>query len=174
MNRFKVFGCAFGSVLLLIAGAMLLFDVHYNVSRSMPFGFYRIVSGTPVVGDLVVFDLPADSTFYPLAKERKYPVCNLLKQLVAIEGDSLKISVQGIEINDSLYRGSHALLTDSAGRPLPVYLNSGVLPEGQGLALSGFCVDSFDGRYFGSVPMAVLKKVVPVFIFNHWSSYAFY
>jgi conjugative transfer signal peptidase TraF len=161
------------AVLLFVLGmstALFLAGVHYNVSRSMPAGLYCLASGRPVVGDLVTFDLP-DCAFRPLAVRRGYPCRNLLKKLVAVSGDQIKISAEGIAVNGVLQPFSRALKTDSAGRTLPVYLNSGVLPEGRALVLSGFCVDSFDGRYFGTVSEQSLRRVVPLITFNDWSSY---
>lgn len=111
-----------------------------NLTPSMPRGFYRLVPGKPVKGDLVSFCL--HGKFADLARKRGYlqaGSCSnglrpLLKRLVAMPGDSIQIKTLNIHLVDS-----------------------------QGLAKHD---GSFDSRYFGLVPLESLQRVEPLLVFN--------
>jgi type IV secretory pathway protease TraF len=54
---------------------------------------------------------------------------------------------------------------DSQGRALLSALPEGIIPPGMALLLAKH-PGSFDGRYFGLVPLDALQRVKPVFVFN--------
>lgn len=145
------------SLLLLMAwGAGL----RVNVTASLPLGLYRLCPGEPDKGDYVSFCLEGE--YAALALERGYVgpgLCSsglrpLLKQVVGLPGDVVKTA------------GLPALEADSLNRPLSSALRDGRIPMGMALVLAPHG-GSFDGRYFGLVPLASLQRVKPVFVFQH-------
>ncbi|NDV24858.1 conjugative transfer signal peptidase TraF [Desulfovibrio sp. JC022] len=136
-----------------------------NLTDSMAHGVYQIVPGKPMRGDLITFSLDEQNPYFSIALERHYLGWNnrpLLKVLVGLPGDTLQIDKEGISINSELLPRSKAKPTDRHGKPLPIFLNSTVIPSGKCLALSTHSENSFDGRYFGLVDLDRLQRVVPV------------
>ena len=134
-------------------------DYRVNTTDSTPQGIYRVAPGSPGKGDFVMFCLEGD--FAELAKERGYvkagscsnglrPLCKIL---VGLPGDAVDTSKLSF------------CMVDSKGRAVPSILEDGVIPEGFALVLTEH-PGSFDGRYFGLVPLNSLVRVVPVYIFG--------
>ncbi|MDL2209715.1 conjugative transfer signal peptidase TraF [Desulfovibrio sp. OttesenSCG-928-I05] len=141
-----------------------LAGLRVNVTASLPLGLYRLCPGTPGKGDYVSFCLEGE--YAQLALERGYVASGscpsglrpLLKQVAGLHGD-----VAG-DVMDAA--GLHALEADSLHRPLASALRDGRIPPGMALVLSPHG-GSFDGRYFGLVPVASLQRVEPVLVFHH-------
>lgn len=130
-----------------------------NPTPSLPKGIYRLAPDEPAKGDLVSFCLQGE--FAALAKERGYIQAGscenglrpLLKRLAGLPGDYIEA-------------GSLAVRSvDSQGRPMPSALTSGVISSGMALVLTDH-EGSFDSRYFGLVPLEILQRVEPVFVFT--------
>lgn len=83
-----------------------------------------------------------------------------LKQVLALPGDWVDVSPDGIRVNGQEIANSARLAVDGAGRPLPPLPVSGVVPTDQIWLLSGHALESFDSRYFRPVatPLWVLDK----------------
>ena len=152
----------------LIAAIFLLFlfyaiGLRINFTASAPFGIYMLVSGTPAKGEMASFCLDSwAGEWLALAEERSYlgpgfcprGLRPLLKTVSGLQGEDT-----GRYTNLSL---RHA---DSMGRPLPASrLQDGQIPDGFALML-GQHEGSFDSRYFGLVPAAALRRVLPVLTF---------
>lgn len=150
--------------------------LRFNPTPSLPKGIYRIAPGAPERGDLVAFCLESP-VWTSLARERGYlgsgscpsGLRPLLKRLVGLPGDAVTVTPDGIQIKSAA--GSVGVWSapgrseDSMGRPLPESsLRVGVIPDGLALALAGH-PGSFDGRFFGLVPLAGMTRVVPVCTF---------
>jgi len=146
--------CGLGLFLLLLWCAGL----RVNLTPSLPKGIYALRPGTPGKGDLVSFCLEGE--FADLARERGYLQAGscpsglrpLLKMVTGLPGDVIP--------NDL-----HLWSADSLGRALPSALPEGIIPPGMALVLAKH-PGSFDGRYFGLVPLDALQRVKPVFVFN--------
>lgn len=164
------------ALMLLLAALLFLEGFRFNATASMPRGIYQLVVGTTSFqrGDPVslCFDV---EPFATLARDRGYlrpgscpdGLQPLLKVVAGLPGDILEIGQDGIRINGRLQPGSRVALADSHARPMPEsLLASGTIPEGMVLVLSGEHPGSFDGRYFGLVPLASLKKVRPIRMFT--------
>ncbi|GFH63373.1 MAG: putaive type IV secretion system, signal peptidase TraF [Candidatus Desulfovibrio kirbyi] len=146
------------AVLAVLAG-LLLWNAGYrvNVTPSLPKGIYRLASGVPAKGDLASFCLEGE--FADLARERGYlqaGSCSsglrpLLKTLAGLPGDFINPAALNIRA------------ADSQGRAMPSVLEEGNIPQGYALALADH-EGSFDGRYFGLVPLASLRKVKAVWL----------
>ncbi|WP_075353392.1 conjugative transfer signal peptidase TraF [Desulfovibrio sp. DV] len=160
------------------AGALLFESgFRFNATASMPRGFYQFVPGQAAViehGALVSFCME-DVSFTPLALERGYlrpgscpgGLQPLLKVVAGLPGDEVGLAPDGIRINGQLQPESQAHSQDSHGRPLPpMALRPGRIPPGMALILSSGHPGGFDGRYFGLVHLASLRKVKPFFILH--------
>ena len=123
----------------------------YNPSESAPLGWYRVEPFSVISrGDLVVSHLPEAAS--RLAAKRGYLPSGVpvIKTVRALEGDMV-CAVDG----ELLINGTPAvrlLSTDSLGRALPSpWKACRLLQPGEVLLLSDRTLDSFDGRYFGTV-----------------------
>jgi conjugative transfer signal peptidase TraF len=136
----------------------------YNASASAPIGFYRVLPAEPIRrGDLVLAHTPASVD--KLAAERDYlpATVPLVKRVVALGGDTVCAIHHAITID-----GRHVanqLTADRLGRPLPDWRGCRTLgPDDIFLLMQG-APDSFDGRYFGPIPVsAVIGRLVPLWL----------
>lgn len=167
---------AFAAIFSLLALAYAL-GLRVNFTASMPRGLYILSSGAPVRGDMAAFCLDAwADPWLSLAKERGYlgpglcpgNVQPLLKRIAAVSGDEVEVVPLGIVVaTDGGMRFWRALLRnkDAKGRDLPESaLRSGIVPQDLTLVLADH-PGSFDGRFFGLVPLASLQRVEPIFTF---------
>lgn len=145
-----------------------------NVTPSLPRGIYHEAGGQPGRGDLVAFCL--SGPWAGLARERGYlapGACAsglrpLLKQVAALPGDDVYVSSLGIIVisdTDMIFWRTPLRRQDAKGQELPESaLRSGAVPQDMTLVLAAH-PGSFDGRFFGLVPLASLQRVEPIFTF---------
>jgi conjugative transfer signal peptidase TraF len=159
----------------LIPLTLAVSGFRFNMTSSHPKGLYRLVSETPKRGDYVAFCLAPDHPLADLALWRGYlgrGGCRsgsrpLLKRLAGLPGDRLTLTAFGLTLNGVPLAGTARPETDSQGRELPPsLLTSGYIPSGLALVLSQDHPGSFDSRHFGLIPLASLRKVKPVLLFN--------
>jgi len=136
--------------------------VMWNVTASAPIGLYALHIPTELkVGDLVA-DLPPPALARFMA-ERHYLPLNipLLKYVGAISGQTVCrrgaiVTIDGLAV-------ASALATDHADRLLPVWQGCRILKDKELLLLNPSVADSFDGRYFGTVPVeSVIAVATPL------------
>ena len=138
-----------------------------NHSNSMPTGYYlRVPMGTIKAGDYVCIDLPADLRKFMV--ERGWMAVDdlLIKEVGAVAGEPFRLtSSKDFYVKDG-YVGKIAE-KDSKGRPLPQYPQGDyIVPRASFLPIARH-PRSFDGRYFGSLPVSCIKyKVIPLTWFN--------
>ena len=134
----------------------------WNASASVPVGLYRLAPvGKLVVTELVAVQPPeplatflADSRYLP----RGIP---MLKRVLALTGqtvcrDHLTITVDKIWVGEAREH-------DSRSRPLPIWQGCRVVADGEVFLMNWQSADSFDGRYFGTLPMsAIIGKAEPL------------
>lgn len=129
-----------------------------NLSPSLPLGVYHRVPGPVHRGAIVVVCLPADiGTF---ARSRDYlgrgpcpgGVERLGKRVAAVAGDTVAIDADGVRINGFLLPDSRPLVSDARHRALQ-WAKNAVVRSGELFLLSTDHPRSFDGRYFGAVPV---------------------
>lgn len=161
--RLCLVGAGLGSLLLVLAFAAGLL---VNVTASLPRGLYLLCAGTPGRGDYAAFCLSGE--FAELARERGYLQAGgcpsglrpLLKRVAALPGDMVNVAALQLRA------------ADSQGRPLPSILQSGPVPAGMALLLADH-PGSFDGRYFGLVPLDALQRVRPLFATSHTQEFQY-
>ncbi len=139
----------------------------WNASASVPVGLYRIVPLDVSEGDqLDVTDLavvmPPDDLAAFLDERRYLPKgLPLLKRVLALSGTTVcrngaKISAYGMTYGQARER-------DGQGRPLPVWQGCRTLRPGEAFFMNWDVPDSFDGRYFGPLPLAtVVGRAIPL------------
>jgi len=167
-------------LLLLTASAVFMASggIRINLSGSLPLGLYRLTSSELERGSLVAVCPELSNPAVRVARERGYlePVwftCDggmaaLLKQILALPGDWVDVSPDGIRVNGREIENSARLAVDGAGRPLPPLPVSGEVPAGHVWLFSGHAPESFDSRYFGPVSHAAIRgTATPIWNRSH-------
>ncbi len=136
-----------------------------NYTASMPLGIYQRVPIHTWRPGMVVVITPSQSDRVLFAARgwlMKKGV--LIKPIGALPGDQVCIHHDTVTVNGEVVGPVFA--KDSHGLPLPVISGCFVLPRGTVFPLSTYSAHSFDGRYFGPIPMAqVLGEARPVWTF---------
>src|SRR5687768_4542868 len=154
--------------LLVLGFVCAALGLRVNTTRSIPVGLYRIVDEPVGKGAYVIF-CPPRSSLFDEARERGYIAAGfcegnygfMMKRVMAMGGDSVTSTDEGLRINGELLAVSAPLKTDKAGRKMPRYKFSDYgLEKSQLLLMSDVSGTSFDGRYFGPVEVSQIKSVV--------------
>lgn len=160
-----------GGILGLLACVAILVSrsgLHIQHTGSLPMGLYRDVSGrTPVRGAIGVWCLPTDVAQWARARGYIGPgrcpgnAEPLGKMVMAREGDTVRLSADGITVNGGAVPNSRPAARDSHGRPLaPAPLGTYVLRRREVWLGSPYTNRSFDSRYFGPIPDTMLLSIV--------------
>jgi conjugative transfer signal peptidase TraF len=92
----------------------------------------------------------------------------LLKPVVAIAGDRVSGTDDGISINRRLIASSRSLNRDSLGRALPSpEAHDVIVAKGEVWVISSYNPLSFDSRYFGPVPISRIEGLAQPFFVCH-------
>lgn len=128
--------------------------VAYNATESAAVGLYTVEpTGRAVVGDQVLSRLPPPVA--TLADRRRYiPATTPVLKTVAATAGAV-ICRSGVVVSLDGRTIAQARILDRAGRLLPVWSGCHRLGVGEVLLL-GPHPDSFDGRYFGPTPTALI------------------
>lgn len=118
-----------GGLVLVAAGAWMT-GLRFNLSSSMPVGFYVVRPGKLSRGSIVLACLPPNLAGF--ARARGYVprgVCPggaspLGKLVLALSGDTVTVSAEGLSVNGTLVRDSRARARDGQGRSLGRMLRS--------------------------------------------------
>lgn len=135
----------------------------WNASASAPIGFYRVLSGNAVRGDLVLVRTP--ESMRQLAAERGYLPLNvpLVKRVAAADGDIVCAADDAISVNGRVV--AERLARDRLGRPLPAWTGCQTLEPDDVFLLMEDVTGSFDGRYFGPVRRAaIIGRLAPLWV----------
>jgi conjugative transfer signal peptidase TraF len=136
----------------------------WNASDSVPIGLYAVLpTGRVRVGDIVRVTPPRDLARY-LAVRAYLPIgVPMLKPIAALPGQVVCRFDRTITI-DARPAGE-ALGRDHAGRPLPVWSGCRRLAANDIFLMNSDAPTSFDGRYFGIMPLSQLTgEAVPLWI----------
>jgi conjugative transfer signal peptidase TraF len=140
---------------------------YLNLSNSEPWGIYRLTpfDGHLVTGELVIMEVPVQARPYVYGRGWLKEGGSLLKGIGAVPGDQVMITSGGILINQHYF--GPVFKQDSQGKPLPELRGSFRIQPGYFLPLATAIPNSFDGRYFGPVPLRlIVGKAKPVLIFK--------
>ena len=136
----------------------------WNASASVPIGLYMVGPATQLqVDDLVVVRPPEDVAAF-LADGGYLPRgVPLLKRVLALRGQTVcrigrSVTVDSLAVGDARDRDSH-------GRALPLWQGCRAVAEGDVFLMNQQSADSFDGRYFGPLPVAtIVGRAKPIWI----------
>ena len=164
------------AILVLVVGAVVcvwfgrIFDLHqkliWNASASAPIGFYAVLPIRPlVVGDFVIAEPPDTLAGFLDARHYLSKGVPLLKHVAAVPGQIVCrhgaiVTIDGVVVASALTR-------DRARRPLPVWRGCRALAANEIFLLNRSIPDSFDGRYFGPLPISTLiGRAKPLWTFT--------
>lgn len=154
-----------------IVAAACVFDLRINVTDSAPRGLYRATRPPRIERDaLVIACLP--EPIARLGRARGYlragdcPADSqaILKRIVAVPGDSVRVSASGVVVNGRTISGTELRAVDRAGQPLtPAFLDDRQLGADDLWLLGLDPTVSWDSRYFGALPIeSVRASAVPI------------
>ena len=152
--------------LLVVSLLPLLLDpfIRYPVSGSSPPGLYLLTYQPIRRGSWVAVCLP--DRIAQLGRRRGYleagrcgNASEVLKHVVALPGDVVRVTDRGLSINGVALPGSARLDRDSAGRLVPS-IPPGVYPVAPGMVwlVSTYNPKSWDSRYYGPVPLVGVRS----------------
>lgn len=162
------------SILGIITLVGHIFHLRINTTPSMPEGIWQI---SPVEqlhhGDIVLI-CPIKNKLFETAYQRGYIArgdCSsgyepLLKHVIALPGDNVQVSENGISVNGQLIPNSRPIKRDVYGKPLP-QIAYGIYPvfNRNVWVLANTNPASFDGRYWGALPMTyIIGTAKPVLV----------
>ena len=138
-----------------------------NQTPSEPVGVYRLVQHSPTDyrrGMYVIFPVPQHLQNLVYGRGWMRAGIPFLKEIIGLAGDRVCISATALQVNDH-YIGP-LFASDSHGLSLPQRPGCFVVPQNAFFAASQRLPNSFDGRYFGALPLAVLTgEARPVWTF---------
>ena len=134
----------------------------WNASKSVPIGLYRMQpAGRLAVTQLVVVEPP--EPLATLLADRRYLSRGipLLKRVLALPGQMV-CRDQFTVVVDEIEMGA-ARAHDGSGRPLPSWQGCHIIADGEVFLMNWRSADSFDGRYFGTLPTsAIIGRAEPL------------
>ncbi|MDI2113879.1 conjugative transfer signal peptidase TraF [Commensalibacter nepenthis] len=145
-----------------------------NSTPSEPMGIWRSTNYANK-GDLVEACIPPTATMiearkrgYLLSGKCKGNLAPVIKRIVAIEGDSVSIELNGLSINGVLF-SSNLALKDSDNRPLkPAFLGNYLLKKNEVFLASNYTDKSFDSRYFGVINKNNILHGMKAILVTNW------
>lgn len=158
----------------LVVGSSYAGGIRWNMTPSMPLGLYRVkpIQSAVSRGEVVTLCLEPEPAAF--GRERGYltggecpnNVELLIKTVVAIPGDEVKVSDNGLSVNDIPSPHSKALSIDDLGRSIQA-VETGTYSVGkEQVWVIGDCDPrSYDSRYYGAVPIENLRgRAIPLFV----------
>ena len=146
---------------------------HYfiNVSSSLPYGLYKINKPNNFKrDDLIIFN-PPQAAANVIEKRHWLPKgWPLLKYIGAVEGDTYCTKCSLFAVSYSFYINGEYIGPvsehDSQGLPLTHVKGCHVVKKNNFLPVSTYINNSFDGRYFGEIPLSSIQGIAePILTF---------
>ena len=136
----------------------------WNASASVPTGLYALQPVQPLaLGDLVAAMPSAQLAAFAATRHYLPTGLPLLKHVGALPGQI--VCRHGLRVMIDNAAVASALARDHAGRPLPVWRGCHTLKPGEIFLLNPGVPDSFDGRYFGPLPLAsAIGRIAPLWL----------
>lgn len=175
MKKLSVITAVF--LISLIAASFFLVAMGFrvNLTESIPIGLYRITSPHAVKNAYVIF-CPDNRESFKLGINRGYIdhglYCGgygyLMKKVVAVSGDILSVTPDGVFVNQMRIRYSKPKLKDGMRRILPQWQVSNYrLKDNELMTMTNQSEWSFDGRYYGLVHTGQIKGIItPIWVIN--------
>jgi len=149
-------------VLVVVESARFLIGPRYwlNLSRSEPVGLYiRETLPQPLKrGEMILMKCPPGYEKYLYERKWLPEGWPLFKTVAGLPGDTFCIAEKQLTLNGKQIGPVSAV--DSQGRSLPVLRGCRTVRENHILAIATGLETSFDGRYFGDVPVSLIIGTV--------------
>lgn len=153
----------------ILAGCFLLniFHVRFNYTASMPIGFYwRVMSAHIKRGDLVSICLTdqlakvALQSGYLKVGNCPSGVVPMLKQVIAIPGDTISLNNYSVTVNQTRYVAPFNVV-DHNNKPIQKFITNGTyqLSDSYWVYGANDPLKSWDSRYYGAVSKAIITGV---------------
>lgn len=147
---------AAGAVAIIIVSIDIAPDfIVYNSSTSIPRGFYVRDVGAPLRGAIVTVRAVDVAPDYARLRDFIDLDDRFIKRVSAIDGDVVCAEGPAVTING--VQAAERMAHDAAGRALPTWSGCRTLQDE--VFLLGDTSDSFDGRYWGPVPLTAIEGV---------------
>jgi conjugative transfer signal peptidase TraF len=176
-RRFHIgLAVAFGlPILTIVSGGIA--GLRINFTDSLPRGVWLREPAPPhITKGMIVIVCPPPGPAVQLALRRQYfrnGWCKsdsepLLKPVVAVAGDVVRVSAAGITVNGMPVPNSALLTRDRAGRTVtPIGPGTYPVRPGEMWLVSSYNRYSFDSRYFGPVPVSGIQGLArPIWTFR--------
>lgn len=143
--------------ILAVISAVSLAGIRYNITESMPVGFYKMIDAKPSVGSIIVF-CPPVARRYEFMPPGSCPngEAPYIKSAVAGPGDVVEVTIAGVSVNGRRLPDSASF--QRAG--LPHAYGVWTLTNQLWAYGSGLPAHSFDSRYFGPVSIDQARVVI--------------
>jgi len=137
--------------------------IRINTSPSLPIGLYQVASGP----DATLVEFCPPEPYGSMANARGYRQSGacpdggapLMKPVVARSGDVVSVSERGVAVNGRGLLNSVPLTRDTEGRPLTRWpYGTYTVQPGTIWVVSGYHPRSLDSRYFGSIPVSLIRN----------------
>ena len=165
MSRFGYVMATYFAAIGVVVTSLMRVPVKFiwNASASTPIGLYSLHRPhTLHVGDLVSVMPPASLARFMVERGYIGDGVPLLKHVAALPGQT--VCRQGVVVFVDGTALGGALTHDRGGRPLPVWQGCQRIVLGQIFLMNRSVRDSFDGRYFGPLPVrSVIGRATPIY-----------
>jgi conjugative transfer signal peptidase TraF len=137
-----------------------------NVTPSLPIGIYRVVDRPLSKGAYVLACPPTWAARLALSRGYLWSgrcpggSAMLGKRIVAMAGDTVQVTDEGVWVNGETVPNSRPLDRDTRGRLLPRLRGSWILKPGELWLHAGRNSRSFDSRYLGAIAKASVQAAV--------------
>lgn len=138
-----------------------------NLSRSEPVGLYVVtpLHGNIKRGETVLMRCPQGFEKYLYGRKWLPEGWPLFKTVGGVPGDTFCVSDAGFTVQGKVLGPVYS--TDGKGLPMPVIIGCRSIRENHFLPIATGLKSSFDGRYFGAVPISlVIGTARPVLTFQ--------
>lgn len=150
-----------GAAFFTAAVAGWALGIRFTLTPSIPVGLYQYTDEPLRTGRLATFCPPETAAEFALHRGylRGGPcpggVEPLGKYILAMAGDTVSITADGVRVNGQVVPRSAVYYRDRMGRELPHYpFGKHIVGEDSLFMFSGHHPRSFDSRYFGPIPSA--------------------
>ncbi len=159
------------TMIFIAVTLVVMLKLRFNLySDSMPRGIYReidalpqrsFIAGTFLTDQIANFGLERRYLIHGRGLKRIQPVA---KYIAGLPGDRVAIAGTQLFINGTLHPEYPVFTQDSMGRPLPRHPHTDyTIPEDRYLLLSDHRPNSWDGRYWGPVPINFILRPLLIF-----------
>lgn len=138
-----------------------------NLSRSEPIGLYVVtpLHGNLRQGETVLMRCPQGFQKYLYGRKWLPEGWSLFKTVGGVPGDTFCVSNDGFTVHGKVLGPVYS--TDGKGLPMPVIRGCRSVQENHFLPVATGLKSSFDGRYFGAVPVSLVIGIArPVLTFQ--------